>query len=670
MPPKKKVINAATQTDETPLPYQLILIQPPQSYEDDDYTPQNKRKRLTDNYSDLEREYLLGISRTERKRLLESEKALQAEINKGNSVIPLRFKVLSSSMSPYSKSSIIRKLDMLNMMDPSHGEYHKMNQYIQAVCKIPLGNFTHPYDGTKDIKTYLSKVKTNLDEAVFGHVECKDHILRLLAQWVSNPNSPGLVIGISGPMGCGKCHGRNTPILMFNGDVKLVQDVQVGELLMGDDNTPRRVESLANGRDCLYEITYINQGHEKYTVNESHILCLWSIAEDKVIEISVKDYLALPAEKQMNFTGLRATHEVVFEDETTPIDLQYIMKCIKNGNRLPRSCLTSSVQHRKEILFKIINEYGTSIPSTKSTIDIAFIARSRGITWFGYNETLEITTIPHASICDIEVSLLGYDEYFGFVLDGNSRYLLGDFTVTHNTTLVKHGICKSLGLPFGFVPLGGISDGSFLLGHSYTYEGSRWGRIVDILMACGTMNPILFFDELDKISNTFHGEEIKNILIHLTDATQNNDFHDKYFSDVTLDMSKALMIFSFNDESLVDPILKDRMVIIRTNGYSRKDKHAIIKKHMLQEVCSKYGLSAQDIVITDSVVDAIISRTDEEKGVRNLKRSLESILSRLNLRKLTEEGFTLPYTITKDDVISYVEMKVQEDSRGPCMMYI
>ena len=100
---------------------------------------------------------------------------------------------------------------------------------------------------------------------------------------------------------------------------------------------------------------------------------------------------------------------------------------------------------------------------------------------------------------------------------------------TGKTTLVKDGISKILGREFAFIALGGATDSSVLEGHSYTYEGSTWGKIVDILVQCKTMNPVIYFDELDKISKTPRGEEIASILTHLTDTTQNDKFHDKYF---------------------------------------------------------------------------------------------------------------------------------------------
>ena len=139
---------------------------------------------------------------------------------------------------------------------------------------------------------------------------------------------------------------------------------------------------------------------------------------------------------------------------------------------------------------------------------------------------------------------------------------------TGKTSLAKNGLSKCLidkegnPRPFAFLPIGGSVNGSTLVGHNFTYVGSTWGRIVDILMSTKCMNPIIFIDEVDKVSATEHGREIISILTHLTDSTQNDEFEDKYFSGIKLDLSKALIVFSFNDVSLIDPILRDRITII------------------------------------------------------------------------------------------------------------
>ena len=107
------------------------------------------------------------------------------------------------------------------------------------------------------------------------------------------------------------------------------------------------------------------------------------------------------------------------------------------------------------------------------------------------------------------------------------------------TTLVKEGIAKAINRPFAFIALGGASDSAFFDGHSYTYEGSHWGRIVDILIESKCMNPIIYFDELDKISESAKGDEIVHLLTHLTDPSQNALFQDNYFPGIHLNLSKA-----------------------------------------------------------------------------------------------------------------------------------
>ena len=208
---------------------------------------------------------------------------------------------------------------------------------------------------------------------------------------------------------------------------------------------------------------------------------------------------------------------------------------------------------------------------------------------------------------------------------------------TGKTTLVKDGISKILGREFAFIALGGAGDSSFLEGHSYTYEGSSWGKIIQIIMDARCMNPVIYFDELDKISDTPRGEEIVNILIHLTDVTQNDEYHDKYFSEVSFRLSQCLFIFSYNDEAKVNPILKDRMYRINTKGYDAKDKVIIARKHLLPKIREQVNFKEEEIMIPDETLQYIISNESMckgEQGVRNLKRCLEIIHTKLNLFRL------------------------------------
>lgn len=203
------------------------------------------------------------------------------------------------------------------------------------------------------------------------------------------------------------------------------------------------------------------------------------------------------------------------------------------------------------------------------------------------------------------------------------------------TTLVKDGICKALGRPFGFVPLGGMQNSDFMVGHDYTYEGGKPGRIVEILQETQCMNPVIYFDELDKISDTPKGEEIAGVLCHLTDPSQNSEFHDKYFSGIDFDISKAIFIFSYNDESKVNKILLDRMTKIHTKGFGTNEKLQISKNYLIPRMCKDVGFNEKDIIFPDEIIKSIITnKTLDEKGVRNLKRCFETIISKLNVIKL------------------------------------
>ena len=252
---------------------------------------------------------------------------------------------------------------------------------------------------------------------------------------------------------------------------------------------------------------------------------------------------------------------------------------------------------------------------------------------------------------------------------------------TGKTTLIKEGISKILNRPFSFIALGGATDSSFLEGHSYTYEGSTWGKIVDILLQSKTMNPVIYFDELDKISDTPKGEEITGILTHLTDTTQNSQFHDKYFSNIDFDLSKVLFIFSYNEESKVNPILKDRMYRIHTKGYDTKEKYVIANDYLIPKIEKNVNFEKGKIIIPEETLSYIINEyTEKEKGVRNLKRCLEILYTKINLYTLMKPDSKLfdgeevikieyPFTIT-ESIVKKLIKKNDSGSKIPFGLYL
>ena len=385
-------------------------------------------KELMKSFTQEEANFYQHLHNSEQERLKEMHKDIYA---KQEGVPPFKFRIMQSMMNLQTKRVALKRLEILNGMDHPEGEYHKLRKWMDKICDVPFGK-TIPMPVTKyssrdDIHAFLEKTKESINAQVYGHQEAKDMIVRIMAQWISNPFSKGNVIGIHGNPGVGK------------------------------------------------------------------------------------------------------------------------------------------------------------------------------------------------------------------------------------TTLIKDGVCDAIGLPFSFIPLGGSNDASYLDGHSYTYEGSSNGKIIDSLIQAGCDNPVLYFDELDKVSDTARGKEIINVLIHLTDPSQNQHFNDKYFADVNFDLSKCLIVFTYNNPHTIDPILKDRMVTIHTKDYDMNDKVQIASKHLLPSILNQFGLEPKKITIEDDVVRYIVNRIEKEAGVRNLKRALESIVSNINLSTLLENSISDYITIDQSVVDKYVK---------------
>ena len=208
------------------------------------------------------------------------------------------------------------------------------------------------------------------------------------------------------------------------------------------------------------------------------------------------------------------------------------------------------------------------------------------------------------------------------------------------TTLIKNGLSNCLTdvegnpRPCAFMPLGGSSDGATLVGHNYTYTGSCWGRVVDILMQTKCMNPIIIIDELDKVSKTENGREITGILTHLTDTTQNMEFNDKYFAGIPIDMSRAIFVFTFNDPSMIDPILLDRITVVNTKPLLLEEKVRVIQDYVFPDICKAVGFQQGELVMEDRCVEYLCESYTIEAGVRKLKEMIVDVVREANLQQI------------------------------------
>lgn len=255
-------------------------------------------------------------------------------------------------------------------------------------------------------------------------------------------------------------------------------------------------------------------------------------------------------------------------------------------------------------------------------------------------------------------------------------------------TKIVRTLASILSLPFEQISMGGVNDSSFLDGHSYTYEGARPGKIVESFKKLGCKNGILFFDEVDKIGSSSRSQEVSNQLLHITDFTQNTHFCDKYLPELPIDLSKIWFIFSLNDENAMDPILKNRMNLIKVPGYSVKDKLQIIDKFLIPQITQSLNperkQDASQIILTDEVKTYIINKCSQEDGIRDLKRAIEALYRKLDILcktvlpdgtfgKLTLsfaiKNFILPYKLNYQDINLLLKNYIKE-SKVPYGLYV
>jgi len=243
------------------------------------------------------------------------------------------------------------------------------------------------------------------------------------------------------------------------------------------------------------------------------------------------------------------------------------------------------------------------------------------------------------------------------------------------TSLIKGGVAKALEWPFQFISLGGDSDSSTYTGHQLVYEGSHCGKIVNSLCTAKSMSMVLMFDELDKISTTAKGEEVQNLLVHLTDPVQNGEFEDKYLSGVNIDLSRVMFTFSANDLSKIDRVLLDRMIVIQLQGYTQKEKVAIADQYLLPAALKDVGLG-EKVAIGKDVLEYILREyASEETGVRELKRCIEQVTQKINMLRMFNskdlpfyiKEFALPFVVKKEHIDLFLKRKNIDVSAN--MMY-
>jgi len=631
-------------------------------------------------------------------------------------------------------------------------------EVVALMTKIPIDNVST--DENNKLKLMSNKVK----DIVIGQDEAVDKLVRAVKRariGIKDPSKPVGSFIFLGPTGCGKCHGKGTKILMYDGSIKNVEDINIGELLMGDDSTPRTVLSLARGKDKMYRITPLNGG-EPFVCNEPHILSLKTTGTNNIVNIPLNDYLG--ESKWFKHTHKLWRTNVEFESKMIKIDpyfmglwlgdgnshnvgittadsevVDYVYKTAKewnlnvrkdelennksntyvltgdikgeyhnnnlmttfreynlmnkykekdiaNSKFIPDDYLYNDSTVRKNVLAGLIdsdgwhhqNCYLISTKYNKLADQILFLSRSLGYrasktpkivngqTYYSINICGDLSDLniilnrkkstsrkqkKNVTLTGFDVEYIGVDNYYGFEIDSNHLYLLGDFTVTHNTYLSKvlakelfgsedsmiridmseymekHTVSRLVGAPPGYV---GYEDG---------------GELTEAVRR--KPYSIILLDEIEKAH-----PDVYNILLQVLDDGVLTDSYGR-----RVDFKNTIIIMTSNAGSRKVKDFGTGIGFSLNTDDSQKDKNKVIDKE-LKKIFSPEFLNRIDEVIMfnsltkeniGNIVDVEIKSTiqrlkeigyeihitkslkdylfengyDEEYGARPLKRSIQ-----------------------------------------------
>lgn len=471
------------------------------------------------------------------KKLLQNHDISSERLRKGGDLLP-------------SFEEIVTKEEYKNITD-ENGELRKLLgeiknensiEYRYALYVAQHSDYRPPVESSSsrggdddynppiEVCTPINPNKLNVSfDDIAGQEEVKDDMKKTYLLPLQFPNlfvtkSKGVLL--YGVPGGGKCLHPEEQVLMFDGTLRQAQHINPGELLMGDDSTPRTVLSTCTGEDDMFKINP-SKG-EPYIVNSPHIISLIS-EKGNYIDIPLNNYI----KKSDEWKNLHKGYRVIVEwpDKNTPED-SYIFGLNMNLSKIPNVYKINSKEKRIQLIKGIIeknayynlNDKSYEIESKEECLidDIAFIARS-----VGYNVKKEGSSKTTFKVCiNLEYNLkysftvvhLGKGKYCGFELDGNHRFLLKDFTVTHNTLLAKAAVYELKGNTAFFTPTPGDIKGSK---HGETEKN------ISFMFKCaediiGTISPlntrytssIIFIDEFDGIGGLKKGDNMMTLSVN------------------------------------------------------------------------------------------------------------------------------------------------------------
>ena len=273
-------------------------------------------------------------------------------------------------------------------------------------------------------------------------------------------------------------------------------------------------------------------------------------------------------------------------------------------------------------------------------------------------ELLDAEVTGHEEAKQEVLKLVLHQHTMGYRQAARQSYALGFEGVPGcgKTLFVKKAMVPALGRPVVSIPLGGATDVSFLLGHGYTYEGAKEGALAAGLIEAQCANPVVYFDEVDKISETERGREISSLLVHLIDPTANSAMRDRYFHGVDLDFSFCSFVFSYNDPARVHPVLLDRIKRVKMNAPTFEERKSIITKHLMPRLQRRLTTK---LTLSQEVVENVAG-AEADGGMRGSEKMLEHVVSSALVHKAFEPSAFKEDRIDDDFALTLLPKKCKE----------
>ena len=320
--------------------------------------------------------------------------------------------------------------------------------------------------------------------------------------------------------------------------------------------------------------------------------------------------------------------EQKIEDSKIPEDLKgKLVKEIARLKRMPDFSSEASV-------IRSYVETVLELPWDKSTKDEIDIKKAQ-----------EILDEDHYGLEEVKERILEFlaVKKLNNTLKGSIICLIGPPGV--GKTSLAHSIARSMNRKFTRISLGGVRDEAEIRGHRRTYVGAMPGRIVNSLKQVGVNNPVMLFDEIDKMASDFRGDPA-SAMLEVLDPAQNSTFEDHYI-DHTFDLSKVFFVCTANDIGGIPGPLRDRMEIIFIESYTEFEKLNIAKKYLIPQTKEENGLNDYKIPFSDASILKVINEYTREAGVRSLRREISKIFRKMAKEILLEKTSKLSVTETK-----------------------